>query len=974
MRGGTGGVTVLCVVLVGGCAREHYRRGADAETGAILREKTCDTAWELPADFDPYPAAGSRLADPSNPDCPSLPPSIPRLHAYELPELNGIEHHPIDPDPGEVRRPNGSGAGSTTNLHDRLPESSALLGCPIPVIAGNENRASAVFLCAGTECLPNANADSFHRTSTNHVLLFGVVSPLSSEAGQDRAEGTLQSETGLPLLPIPESAWKALPNECLLRMLEFESVRREYRDSFKTAAGAEPRDTSRRLTLDNIVALALLNSREYQSSKEVLYRAALALTLERYEYQLKFSPNGNGTIVDYAHTRTNDTTVNTLDVTSTFGLQKMLATGGNMLARFANDVVLTFNGPQGFAADINSELFFGLTQSLLQRDVRFEPLIQAERDVIYAARDFARFRKVFFFDRASEYYALIRRYRQVEIESQNYLSLVRAFNQAEAEEQAGLQSRVQVEQIEQGMLGGRRNLVAICNGLESSLDRLKISMGIPTETAIGLNLDELTELNLRDETQVAAERVTRARRRMQSQRDKQTPDLGELLNSAIVLNDRLLDWLRLRQRGKHDVAVLRELELLGATLRVSDARLTTQRARDELQRARLSEPAAPPVLLFQRTSDVIEALRKLALQQVELATTLGADPQSIDRVRAANEQLARRAVQLHDRLDAVLKGAQVEQLTALTREAEQLLADLENQVRAADQLVDMSKPFDLDQQLADIQKQVDKLISHSEGLLEATNAGLVELEIQVEDAMLTALVSRLELMNERGRVADERRAIKITADDLRSVLNLGAEQTIRTRHNRPLDFTFDESETRLALALDLPLNRMSQRNAYRRALLDYQAALRILMGSEDNIKLAIRDELRDLALARTQYQISVASAALAAERVESTRLQLALGSAGVAARDFLDAQDSYRTALSAVADNHVGYVVSRARFFLDSELMQLDETGFWPELRKEDFQPVPRFDFAPNAGPPYGEVPDFIWLSHELRQVFDDQP
>ena len=28
----------------------------------------------------------------------------------------------------------------------------------------------------------------------------------------------------------------------------------------------------------------------------------------------------------------------------------------------------------------------------------------------------------------------------------------------------------------------------------------------------------------------------------------------------------------------------------------------------------------------------------------------------------------------------------------------------------------------------------------------------------------------------------------------------------------------------------------------------------------------------------------------------------------------------------------MGYVVSRARFFLDSELMQLDETGFWREL------------------------------------------
>jgi hypothetical protein len=532
-----------------------------------------------------------------------------------------------------------------------------------------------------------------------------------------------------------------------------------------------------------------------------------------------------------------------------------------------------------------------------------------------------------------------------------------------------------VEQIEQSMLEGRTILTVTASGLEGSLDALKISMGLPTETAIALDLGELTELNLRDETQVAAERVTRARRRMQSQRERQTPDRGELLNSAIVLNDRLLDWLRLRQRAGHEVTALRELELLGGRLRVDDARLTAERAREELQRTRRSEPAAPPVLLFQRTSDVNEALRKLISQELELASALHADAQAIATIRMANEEMEARAAQLHERLDTVLKGAQVEQLDALVQEADQLLIELENHVRSADRLIGTpARPLEPAQQLEESQRQIDILIVHTESLLQASEAGLLELEIEIENAMLTALVSRLDLMNERGRVADERRSIKLAADDLRSILNLRAEQTIRTRHNRPFDFTLDESQTRLGLTLDLPLNRRAQRNAYRLALLDYQAALRALTQNEDEIKRSIRDELRALALARTKYHISVASAALAAERVQSTRLQLALGFAGVAARDFLDAQDAYRKALGGVADSHVGYVISRARFFLDSELMQLDESGFWRELHAEDFQPVPRFDFAPNAGPPYGEIPDFIWVSHELRRILEAQP
>jgi hypothetical protein len=791
-------------------------------------------------------------------------------------------------------------------------------------------------------------------------------------AQQERAP---TAASGLPLLPIPESAWQALPRGCLTRMLEFESVRQEYRTTFGPDSDAPLRDASPRLSLEEVIRLALLNSREYQSQKETLYESSLALTLQRYDYQLKFTPTGNGTVVDYRHLRTNDTTVNTLGAASGLGVQKTLATGAALLARFANDVVLTFNGPHGFAADVNSELFFGLTQSVLQRDIRFEPLVQAERDVVYAARDFARFRKNFFFDRAFEYYALVRRYRQIEIDSQNYLSLVRAFKQAEAEERAGLQSRVQVEQIEQDMLEGRRSLTATCNGLDSGLDRFKISMGLPTETPLTLDLTELSDLNLRDEIQVAAERVSRARKRLQSQRDRENPDRGELLNSAIVLTDRLIDWLRLRERAGDSSPDRHMLELLVAKLRVDETRLSAERASQELERTRRSDPPAPPVLLFQRSADVVEAMNLFVTQQLELAATLGTHADAIAQQRQAAADVAKRISALRDRQEEVLKEAQVGQLAALVNEANQLLTELEAQVRTVDQWIEtVVKPPEGVEPLEHTRMQVQQLVNDADRLTGAAAGELVEIEIDTDEAMITALVSRLDLMNDRGQAADERRAIKLAADDLRSMLNLRAEQILSTDHHHPSALSSDVSETHLGLTLDLPLNRRAQRNAYRRALFGFQAAIRDLTEREDTIKLSIRDELRDLALARTQYQISVASAALAAERVSSTRLQLALGFPGVAARDFLEAQDAYRRALGQVADNHIGYIIDRARFFRDSELMQLDDTGFWRELHQERLQPVPRADFPPGSGPPYGELPDFIWLSHEARATTCSEP
>src|SRR5439155_16832961 len=137
--------------------------------------------------------------------------------------------------------------------------------------------------------------------------------------------------------------------------------------------------------------------------------------------------------------------------------------------------------------------------------------------------------------------------------------------------------------------------------------------------------------------------------------------------------------------------------------------------------------------------DVIEALHKLVAQQLELASATGSDAQAAARIRAANEALAKRSDQLRERLDTILKGALVEQLDALVREADQLLVELESQVRAADQVIDMlAKPMEPAQKLEETQKQVDKLLADTEDLLQLSHVELLELEIEMDDAMLTA--------------------------------------------------------------------------------------------------------------------------------------------------------------------------------------------------------------------------------------------
>ena len=48
-------------------------------------------------------------------------------------------------------------------------------------------------------------------------------------------------------------------------------------------------------------------------------------------HSLKFTRTGNGTDVNYAHNRNRGITVNSLDVSTGFGVDKLLCTGGRFL-------------------------------------------------------------------------------------------------------------------------------------------------------------------------------------------------------------------------------------------------------------------------------------------------------------------------------------------------------------------------------------------------------------------------------------------------------------------------------------------------------------------------------------------------------------------------------------------------------------------------------------------------------------------
>jgi len=417
------------------------------------------------------------------------------------------------------------------------------------------------------------------------------------------------------------------------------------------------------------------------------------------------------------------------------------------------------------------------------------------------------------------------------------------------------------------------------------------------------------------------------------------------------------------------------LQLELAQLAAAEAQLEVQFSRDVLAQEQGLEPAAPPLRIFQRTMDLVNSLLVLTTRQLRVAELQDLDAANRNAIQARADELQRRNVQLQADLGTVIAERELDRIPGFVQAAGDLLADVAAVAQQMQALLP-PPPADASAALRQTLADADRLIAESQQLLAREAGGLVPIEVGVEEAMLTALTLRYDLMNQRETLADSWRDIKFAGDDLKSVLNLRASERLRTRRdtNRPFDFTFDDSDTRLTVTFDAPLNRRAQRNRFRRSLIDYNAGLRSLMEREDAVKFDVRDSLRRLALDQEQYRIDVASAALAYERRISTRLQLRLGVQNVRVIDVLDAQQAYTRSLSRLASSHIQYILDRIGLFLDLELLEVDDAGFWQQLYDDQHQPATNLHLPEYALPVYGQLPRGTWPSHQIKRMLHVPP
>jgi hypothetical protein len=878
-------VVLALSALAGGCTRKFYRNAADKEVDGILAEKDVNPIWKI-EQWHVYPDQRSRFADPNNPDHPPMPPDDKPTFA--------LSPHP--------QAPGKPGVGTVQ----------------------------------GTAWLEMVTAwDTANRAERQ-----------SAEAAEKEETDTAKPLTEHPsVLPAPKEVEAEKKSDVAKpkQAAEEPDPRRPIQSFFDEFVRAKP--PGYLLKLDQAVELGVLNSPVYQTFREQLYEEALPVTQQRHNFAYLFAA-----IEDWTRQWSGPVSSvgdrNRWTGTSTLSFTKLFSTGALLTFDFVNNNIFNFLAPKGFTSVSTINLNF--TQPFLQgggKAVTLEPLTQAERNLFYSIRAYARFREQFYVGIAIGttlpatlvqaagaggaaspisvlaalgiastdvsggfvgYLSTLFRECDLAADQKLVQDLQRALRIYEGYQEGGQFSPLQVDQVNSQLLTAQNTVLTDRQFVNNAVDQFKLLLGMPAN--IPLILDDTPARPMTAQFDRYYEVIydsDAAFKRVESQEDLPPEKLRAFLmeiytKSPLVRGTEFQKQVPIWWKafaGATDEALRERLE----KLREERRRLLDRKTDLELKGGALTEDEA-------RT-----------LRNDEIQADLAALEQVLRRYEARPwEKQPKAELRRQDRIKLFRLVAYSAEIVLVWARNERF-------------------------------ENVGKLWpSQANAPLGNLDLSTAEVQMAQEEAVKYALSHRWDLMNARAQVVDAWRQLRVTANALMGVFNLEYHLDSTTPPNGSKPFAFEKARTNETLTLDtqLPLNRLSQRNAYRTALINYQQARRFLITLEDNIAVQVRFDVRQLQLFAANYRIQKRVIQSLYAQVESS-LELitapadpsalqATGTSGQAnaaalTSQYLGALGSLNNAQTRMYDIWLSYIATRMQLYLDLESLRMDERGVWLE-------------------------------------------
>ena len=619
---------------------------------------------------------------------------------------------------------------------------------------------------------------------------------------------------------------------------------------------------------DRAIELALLHNRDYQTSYETLWLTALDLAENQYDFETRwFGQNGT----DFGANGDGPFASRLLNRSHQLGFRRNLATGGQFLTNLANSFVWELGGTN--SSGISTNLLFSLTQPFLRgafRHVRLESLTQNERALLYAVRDFVRFRREFYLSITERYLGLLTTVQSLENQRANLESLARNLSEHEELARAESVAPIQVDQVLQDYQRGRLGVLAAERQLKDELDSFKFLLGLPPDVPMVIDREFLKPFELN------------------------SPELDLLQDEVAKLYFDLVQYLPSKIELEEQVP----------------------EAPDELIETSFDTTEK----LLRRTGELIPGLSKELEQWREILQNQDADPENAEQRIELSQQK-----QIFERLELAIEELANDiqsDLTALKeKEAAVETATPDENWEALRELIG-ERLRDRITTVFVIQNQIRLYLIE-----------LVPCEVDLEFAIQTALNNRLDLMNSRATVTDAFRRVEVTADQLQSDLTVTASANLRSDplRNNPVRLDSSAASYQVSAQFDGPFDRFSERNSYRAAQIAYQQSRRSYMATEDSIKNRIRAAVRQLEINRLNFQISRQQLITSTRQVELARINLRtnIQADSSATRDLLQALQGLLDAKNGLISNWISYETSRILLFVEMELLYLDDQGNW---------------------------------------------
>jgi hypothetical protein len=702
------------------------------------------------------------------------------------------------------------------------------------------------------------------------------------------------------------------------------------------------------MTLSDAIELSYIHSRNYQTQIEDLYLAALALTFERFRFQVRYLGIGGQEPSTDATFQSIPNGQNSLNVGSQFGVSQLLPSGGQWLVGLTNNTLWLFSGNN--RATSASVLSFSLVQPFLNgagRKVAMETLTQAERDVLYQVRALARYRKTLFSTTVSGsgaglgYLDLLETLQNIRNQQGTVRLLeerVESLRESSNKPAGGtpimferLPDPLVVPELLQGKIKiDRPNNTMIWKG-DMTEEQAKAIIAMSDDPEFQRGIGELVQMTRNEVVSLDVAQLETSLRNSQNS-----------LRSREISLKTSMDVYKISLGLPPDIVVTLDDSLL-EQFQFIDPKLT-----DMEQRIKDYTP---------KTAELNEDMPDLDLMRTILAGLFAFHQEVQNQGVAFLENDAEHVLKRFEasRQDPAADQGQIDfGMKALTKNKESL-ENIKSEIKMAEneiktiaqqlQLKDLNPQFlkELIGRILGIRDEIRRLCQSLQVLQINFRVELITLndfDLTLDQCVGLALENRMDLMNAKADVVDARRKVEVAANRLKGIVNMVVEGDIATKPggNNPVDFRGSSSSYRAGVAVTAPLDQAANRNVYRESLITYQRARRNYMLIEDTVKADVRASWRQLKV--LQINLETAREALRFAAIEYDQaVQLAnaptrpgqSAQGGVQGRNLTSAINDVLSAENALIGIWVDYERLRINIYKDMDIMMVDPQGIWED-------------------------------------------